>query len=606
MNTSRILKIVIILGMLLASACSAAQQPAPTPTLAPTATPLPSTATTAPLKPTTVPTPAPSPTATGFPAALEQIVEVGGHKLPLFCKGEGEPTIILENELDLVSWDNYDLERFSQFSRTCRYLRAGMNDEALREAVTTEEQVRDLHDLLVKAGVPGPYILVGHSIGGLNLMLFSYHYPDEIAGLVCVDCYPLGYEQKWLELLGPEQVGEAEDIKNKRKELTQPWDYSQNREYLDLPASEAQASLVTDLGDVPFVILVAEDSVHTALKGGEAWLDSQKELSQLSSRGRMEILPGASHMNIHDLDPVTYAVGEVVNAARPSSFFNTDQKPKGRIAFDTESNLAVYVSNTNFIRNTWTYDHRTNTWNGAQDKPFDFTEDVVYDSQADRVIAYDENGRIWAFDANLDAWTDLQAANTPIGRHNARMAFDSESDNIILFGGIDLASTGSQGFDETWAYDYETNTWTLMNPSTKPPATNSQGMAYDAESDRVILWGGEHNVMKNVWAYDYNRDTWEKIPYSSAPGEGLSPSITYDPDTDRVYVYLSSDFYSYDYNTQTWEKAKGKLSPLIRVDASMVYMPELKRLALFGGSLGGDDDIWMYDPLTGEWTQVYP
>lgn len=317
MNRTVWLTLAIWLSISLLATC--AGSPKNTPTPVPTPTPLPtSTSTPTPL-PSPTPTPLPIPTLDPSSQSYFNYVNVGNYKLFLDCKGQGEPTIILENGLGYASW-TIGLDNYKTFSRTCFYSRAGMNGEILTGWRTTEDQVQDLHALIQNAGIPGPFILVGHSIAGYNLALYTYHYPEQVVGLVCVDCRPPMFDKNMLDALGEEQPDESQDIKDQCKFLTQG---VENVEYLDIVASAVQAQKVTSLGDVPLVVLVAEKSVtpdppasSIDILFDKVWLESSEEFSKLSSRGRMEIVPGVDHGTIPDSDAVTKAIQEVVEAAR--------------------------------------------------------------------------------------------------------------------------------------------------------------------------------------------------------------------------------------------------------------------------------------------------
>lgn len=116
-------------------------------------------------------------------------VDVGGFKLHLNCIGQGNPTVILEAGLRSFSvhWALVQPE-VARFTRVCAYDRAGLGwSDPGPLPRTSEVMVQELHTLLVNAQVPGPYLLVGHSFGGLNVRLFAHHFPDEVAGLVLVD-----------------------------------------------------------------------------------------------------------------------------------------------------------------------------------------------------------------------------------------------------------------------------------------------------------------------------------------------------------------------------------------------------------------------------------
>jgi pimeloyl-ACP methyl ester carboxylesterase len=126
--------------------------------------------------------------ATRYPPA-GQMVDVGGYRLHLHCVGEGSPTVILEagGGGNVLHWMLVQ-PAIAQSTRVCAYDRAGLGwSEPGPLPRTPQRIVRELHTLLTNARIPGPYILVGHSIGGKYVRLYSSQYPQDVAGLVLVD-----------------------------------------------------------------------------------------------------------------------------------------------------------------------------------------------------------------------------------------------------------------------------------------------------------------------------------------------------------------------------------------------------------------------------------
>jgi pimeloyl-ACP methyl ester carboxylesterase len=118
-----------------------------------------------------------------------QLVDVGGHRLHLYCTGSGSPTVVLEPGQGGTSSDlGWVAPAVARDSRVCVYDRAGRGWSDAAEGPQDAAQIAaDLHTLLERAHVPGPYVLTGHSFGGLYVQTFAANYPDQVAGLVLLD-----------------------------------------------------------------------------------------------------------------------------------------------------------------------------------------------------------------------------------------------------------------------------------------------------------------------------------------------------------------------------------------------------------------------------------
>ena len=118
-----------------------------------------------------------------------RLVDVGGHRLHLLESGSGDLTIVFEAGLmsTVLSWSNLQRE-LAQSYRVISYDRAGLGWSDLGPMPRTADRIVDeLHTLLQQAGIAPPYVLVGHSFGGLTMPLFAARFPDETAGMVLVD-----------------------------------------------------------------------------------------------------------------------------------------------------------------------------------------------------------------------------------------------------------------------------------------------------------------------------------------------------------------------------------------------------------------------------------
>ena len=118
-----------------------------------------------------------------------QMVSVDGHTMHIRCSGEGSPTVILEAGAYSFSSEWYWVQRqLEQSLRVCSYDRAGNGwSEAVEGPRDGLTLVHELHSLLRTAGVTGPFVMVGHSLGGVLAPIYASQYPGDILGLVLVD-----------------------------------------------------------------------------------------------------------------------------------------------------------------------------------------------------------------------------------------------------------------------------------------------------------------------------------------------------------------------------------------------------------------------------------
>ncbi len=284
------------------------------------------------------------------------------------------------------------------------------------------------------------------------------------------------------------------------------------------------------------------------------------------------------------------------------------------------------------LNETWAYDFNSNTWTNMSPtiSPRGFHDPIVYDSESDRVILFGGilrwksggvprtyfSNEIWAYDFNSNTWTNLTPSESPTGRYGHALAYDSESDRTILFGGF--TEVGGRN-DETWSYDLNSNSWTEMNPTSIPPPRDTHAMAYDAESDRVILLGGDVGgiVLSNrTWAYDFNADKWTEMNPATSPPARWTHTMAYDAESDRILLFggknspdgpPNSETWSYDFNANMWANMNAGRSPSIWGVRRMAYDSESDRTVLFGSTSFPQpygNETWAYDLNVNEWAPL--
>jgi pimeloyl-ACP methyl ester carboxylesterase len=241
-------------------------------------------------------------------------VNVGGHELQYRCSGKGAPVVVMDAGLGgtMATW-NEVTPGIEAFTRVCSYDRAGLGRSGPGPMPRTSAQiVKELHALLVNAGIPPPYILVGHSLGGLNVRLYAGEYPGEVAGLVLVDATHEDYPARERELR-PEQ-------ERKRIEASFASAGAAARsEYESLAASVAEVRAAPPLPDVPLTVITAGNHAESRVLN-EVWMTLQGDLVRLAPRGRQVIAPESGHYVQFDQPAIIVsAVRDMVRELRPAS-----------------------------------------------------------------------------------------------------------------------------------------------------------------------------------------------------------------------------------------------------------------------------------------------
>lgn len=311
--------------------------------------------------------------------------------------------------------------------------------------------------------------------------------------------------------------------------------------------------------------------------------------------------------------------------------------PRGyhQMVYDSESDRVILLGGAAAgmaVNDTWSYEVSTNTWTrmAPAQPPRPGAQTLAYDIQSDRTILFlapfeSEHmpsggaSETWAYDLNTDTWTNLVPAIAPPQLLGPVIVYDAESDRIILFGGIDAAEFVARGAmiftDETWAYDYDTNTWTQMDPEVRPPGVNFQPMAYDAGADRVVMVVNAHIGSDDTWVYDYNTDTWEQRQTVEGPHGRDYSAMVYAVGIGQIILFgngepvVKNDTWAYDSASNTWTNLGPETSPSKRGWHAMAHSTAAEQIVLFGGGKFREDwtlETWLYDPAANSWTQVGP
>jgi pimeloyl-ACP methyl ester carboxylesterase len=271
-----------------------------------------------------------------------EMVDVGAHSLHINCVGRGSPTVILEaaNLGMSAHWVRVQ-QQLAQTTRVCAYDRAGMGwSEPGPEPRGASQISSELHTLLNGTDTEDPYVLVGHSYGGLYARMYAARYSEEVAGVVLVDSsHPeqftrstqgramyentrrMGAVISWLARLGVIRLTNFypahPDLPSQQHEQIEAFNSSTQQvvttveEFRATPETNAQVRSAGSLGDKPLAVISA---------GGQStdWLEMQDELAALSPNRNHRVVAGATHESLlydtHHARVTSTAIERVVQA----------------------------------------------------------------------------------------------------------------------------------------------------------------------------------------------------------------------------------------------------------------------------------------------------
>jgi pimeloyl-ACP methyl ester carboxylesterase len=283
-----------------------------------------------------------------------EMLDVGGYGLHIDCVGRGSPTVVLDAGSGLFSAQWVRVQRqVSGTTRVCAYDRAGMGWSEMGPDPRDAKQITsELHTLLTKAGIEGPYVLVGHSFGGMYMQTYAVRYPDEVAGVALVDSStdPDQFDQRpqaqdsnepqkqrsgvvpQLERFGislPARLGivrllsyldpASPELPQKQRAQTDALAPS-TREFTTYvleflaPTQTLRLGTPGSLENKPLAVVTAPKQAQPG------WLEHQEKLATLSPNSIHRVVKGATHESLlyekRDSQATSAAIVEVVVAVR--------------------------------------------------------------------------------------------------------------------------------------------------------------------------------------------------------------------------------------------------------------------------------------------------
>ncbi len=186
------------------------------------------------------------------------MIDVGGYYLRIECRGSGR-TVVFDSGLNQMrdTWGTVP-DEIVKVARVCTYDRAGVGEsDDANVKRTSSDVVRELRTLLEKKGEKGPFVLVGHSFGGLNARLYAAMHPAEVLGLILVEP---SHEDQYQKIADTKQEPEREQYLRHEG--------GENGERMDLLSSASEVRSADGPNSLPTILLTAKAS------GGDENLNS--------------------------------------------------------------------------------------------------------------------------------------------------------------------------------------------------------------------------------------------------------------------------------------------------------------------------------------------
>lgn len=289
-------------------------------------------------------------------APAGKLVDIGGRRIQIDCRGTGSPTVVFESGLDIygsLAWTTVH-DSIAKTTRACAYSRAGiMWSDPSGKPFDADSAASDLHAALLRSGEAGPWVMVGHSLGGPYITTFTSRYPSEVAGLVMVDVsHPdqfvryekatgqslvppsgmpkLGAALAWTGLVrlmpaGPDPASWPQVMRGAPRALLPLSIRGLAGEVFAVPSTLERQQSARQLGDRPVIVLCAGAGPSPAEREALQLTDAQargihrvheelcRDIATWSTRARLQIVGDATHyIQIDRPDVVIGSIREVV------------------------------------------------------------------------------------------------------------------------------------------------------------------------------------------------------------------------------------------------------------------------------------------------------
>lgn len=210
----------------------------------------------------------------------------------------------------------------------------------------------------------------------------------------------------------------------------------------------------------------------------------------------------------------------------------------------------------------WAYEFSNNTW--TEQHPQDespsprYGHRVIYDSYNKKGLffggrAEEVTNELWLYDYGTNSWEEIDQPQTekPETRYWHEMVYDTDNNEVIIFGGRESEWISTSIFNDTWIYDPQLNEWEATDPEMAPTRRTSSSSVYDSNNKKMVIFGGtfdipitESKILNDTWMYNTVNNEWKKISQLESLSDTLSSTLTSSeiPPSSSIIPASSSGF----------------------------------------------------------------
>ncbi|HEY7066928.1 MAG TPA: kelch repeat-containing protein [Chloroflexota bacterium] len=296
------------------------------------------------------------------------------------------------------------------------------------------------------------------------------------------------------------------------------------------------------------------------------------------------------------------------------------------------SQMLVFSGNWQFGSDQWAYRPSTNIWvplvpTGGS-PPARYGHTAVWDATNSQMLVFGGYyssylNDLWAYRPASNAWVQLAPTGSPPSPRAAHTAvWDASNNQMLVFGGND----NNIYFNDLWAYQPGSNSWTQLTPLGSPPSARiGHAAVWDSASTRMLVFGGSgfvnslNTYFNDLWAYQVSTNTWIQLtPTGSLPPVREGHTAVWDAANSQLLVFgghnippccspenFFNDLWAYQSASNAWAQFTPTGGPpTTRAHHTAVWDGSSSRMFVFGGSHNGDrfNDLWIFQLTTTSWS----